>query len=103
MDALLALITPETLLAVAGCVVVGLIIGALSMMLGIGGGTIMVPTFRLIGKLSAVASSATSLFVVVPTGVAGVLRHLRAGTCRDRKSTRLNSSHPTTSRMPSSA
>ena len=82
MDALLALITPETLLAVAGWVVVGLIIGALSMMLGIGGGTIMVPTFRLIGKLSAVASSATSLFVVVPTGVAGVLRHLRAGTCR---------------------
>ncbi len=82
MDALLALITPETLLAVAGWIAVGLIIGALSMMLGIGGGTIMVPTFRLIGKLSAVASSATSLFVVVPTGVAGVLRHLRAGTCR---------------------
>ena len=47
-----------------------------------GGGPIMVPTFRLIGGLPAVVSSATSLFVVVPTGVAGVLRHLRAGTCR---------------------
>ena len=82
VDALLAMLNAETLLAVGGWVVVGLIIGALSMMLGIGGGTIMVPTFRLIGKLSAVASSATSLFVVVPTGVAGVLRHLRAGTCR---------------------
>ena len=82
MDALLAMLYVETLLAVGGWVAVGLIIGALSMMLGIGGGTIMVPTFRLLGKLSAVASSATSLFVVVPTGVAGVLRHLRAGTCR---------------------
>ena len=82
MDALLALLNVQTLLAIVGWLVIGLVIGALSMMLGIGGGTIMVPTFRLIGKLSAVASSATSLFVVVPTGVAGVLRHLRAGTCR---------------------
>ena len=41
MDAILAMITPQTLLAIAGWLAVGLIIGALSMMLGIGGGTIM--------------------------------------------------------------
>ena len=33
----------------------------------------------------------------------GLIDVLRKGVCKDRKSTRLNSSHPTTSRMPSSA
>ena len=82
MEALLASITAETVLALCGWLAIGVVVGALSMMLGIGGGMLMVPAFRLIGKLSAVASSATSIFVIVPTGVAGVLRHLRAGTCR---------------------
>ena len=82
MEALLASITAETLLTAAGWLAVGIVVGALSMMLGIGGGVLMVPAFRLVGRLSAVMSSATSIFVIVPTGIAGVLRHLRAGTCR---------------------
>ena len=36
-------------------------------------------------------------------GLMLVMNVLGAGVCGDRKSTRLNSSHPTTSRMPSSA
>ena len=79
---ILALITPENALAFAGWVLLGLAVGILSAMLGIGGGTIMIPAFRLLGGLSAVQSSATSLFTIVPTGIAGVVRHLRAGTCR---------------------
>lgn len=82
VEALFAIPEAASLLAVCEWMAVGLIIGALSMMLGLGGGTLMVPTFRLLGRLSALVSSATSLFVVVPTGVAGVIRHLRAGTCR---------------------
>ena len=35
--------------------------------------------------------------------IAGVLSFFSSGILTDRKSTRLNSSHPTTSRMPSSA
>ncbi|MBQ3386166.1 MAG: sulfite exporter TauE/SafE family protein, partial [Eggerthellaceae bacterium] len=82
MEALLAAIDGTTIALLFGWLGIGVIVGALSMMLGIGGGMIMVPAFRLLGRLSAVVSSATSIFVIVPTGVAGVVRHLRAGTCR---------------------
>lgn len=61
--------------------VVGLGIGVLSGMLGIGGGTIMVPMFRLAFGLSAVASTATSLFTIIPTSVSGVVAHVRNKTC----------------------
>lgn len=60
----------------------GIFIGILSSMLGVGGGTVMVPVFRLVGGFEAVVCSATSLFVIVPTGISGMLAHLKAGTCR---------------------
>lgn len=58
----------------------GLLIGIFSGMLGIGGGTIMVPTFRLFFKMSALMSAATSLFVIIPTSIAGVISHARQKT-----------------------
>ena len=42
----------------------------------------------------------TGMYRPMPTGLVGIDQALGGG---DRKSTRLNSSHPTTSRMPSSA
>ena len=41
--------------------------------------------------------------VIPPKQVAGLIGFLMSEQAADRKSTRLNSSHPTTSRMPSSA
>lgn len=62
-------------------IVAGLFIGVLSGMLGIGGGTIMVPLFRLGFGMSALAATATSLFAILPTSIAGALSHIRNKTC----------------------
>ena len=62
-------------------VVLGFAIGIFSGLLGIGGGTIMVPVFRLALGLSAVMSTATSLFTIIPTSIAGAIGHWRNKTC----------------------
>lgn len=62
-------------------VIVGLCIGVLSGLLGVGGGVIMVPLFRLVFGLSPVGSTATSLFTIIPTSVSGAVAHLRGHTC----------------------
>lgn len=67
-----------TLIAAAG---LGVFIGVLSGLLGIGGGTVMVPMYRLAFGMSALASTATSIFTIIPTSVSGVVSHIRNGTC----------------------
>lgn len=62
-------------------VLVGVLIGILSGLLGIGGGTIMVPVFRLAFGLSPLVSTATSLFTIIPTSISGAVSHLRGKTC----------------------
>lgn len=62
-------------------IVIGLIIGLFSGLLGIGGGTLMIPVFRLGFGMSAIASTATSLFTIVPTSIAGCITHIKNGTC----------------------
>lgn len=62
-------------------VVLGVFIGALSGLLGVGGGTIMVPMYRLVFGLSAMASTGTSLFTIIPTSISGVISHVRNKTC----------------------
>ena len=66
---------------VVAAILVGLFIGIFSGLLGIGGGTIMVPIFRLGFGMSAIASTATSLFTIIPTSISGAVSHLRNGTC----------------------
>lgn len=61
--------------------IAGVFIGLLSGLLGVGGGVIMVPVFRLGFGLSAVASTATSLFTVIPTSISGAITHIRGKTC----------------------
>ncbi|CAK7028386.1 MAG: hypothetical protein PEGG_01181 [Paraeggerthella hongkongensis] len=60
---------------------VGVGIGILSGLLGIGGGTVMVPIFRLAFDMSPVMSTATSLFTIIPTSVSGAVSHIRHKTC----------------------
>ena len=60
---------------------IGVLVGVLSGMLGIGGGMIMVPIFRLGYLMEAIEATATSLFVILPTSLAGCVTHLRNKTC----------------------
>lgn len=62
-------------------VCIGVVVGVLSGLLGIGGGTIMVPVFRLLFGLSPVSATATSLFAIIPTSISGAVTHLRNKTC----------------------
>lgn len=60
---------------------VGIGIGILSGMLGIGGGTVLVPIFRLAFGMSPIMSTATSLFTIIPTSISGAVSHVRHKTC----------------------
>ncbi len=62
-------------------VLVGVGIGVLSGLLGIGGGTIMVPVLRLGYGLNAFMATATSLFAIIPISLAGAITHIRARSC----------------------
>lgn len=62
-------------------IAIGLIVGLFSGLLGIGGGTLMIPVFRLGFGMSAITSTATSLFTIVPTSIAGCITHIKNGTC----------------------
>ena len=59
----------------------GVFVGVISGLLGVGGGTIMVPIFRLAFGMSPLASTATSLFAIIPTSISGAVAHTRAKTC----------------------
>lgn len=59
----------------------GVFVGVMSGLLGVGGGTIMVPIFRLAFGMSPLASTATSLFAIISTSISGVVAHARAKTC----------------------
>lgn len=69
------------MLSFVAAAIIGVAIGILSGMLGIGGGTVMVPLFRLAFGLDPLAATATSLFSIIPTSLAGLSKHLRNGTC----------------------
>lgn len=62
-------------------VIVGAAIGVLSGMLGIGGGTIIVPVLKLGYLLPPIVCTATSLLVVILTAVSGAVTHIRRKTC----------------------
>ena len=71
----------DLLFLVPASLALGLVVGMLSGLLGIGGGTIMVPAFRLIYDMSALAATATSMLTIVPTSVSGMIAHVRNKTC----------------------
>lgn len=60
-------------------VVLGFAAGALSGMLGVGGGILFVPTLTLVLSLSQVQAESTSLLAIVPVAMLGALRQRRYG------------------------
>ena len=62
-------------------VAVGGSIGVLSGMLGLGGGTMIVPVLKLGYLLPPIVCTATSLVVVILTAVSGAVTHIRRKTC----------------------
>jgi uncharacterized membrane protein YfcA len=67
-----------TVLLVA--VIAGLVIGMLSGLLGIGGGTMIIPVLRLGFGLQTLSATATSLFTIVLTSISGGIGHIRNHT-----------------------
>ena len=71
----------EIVITSIALVLAGVGIGVLSGMLGIGGGTIMIPVLRLGYGLDAFMATATSLFAIIPISLAGAITHVRARSC----------------------
>lgn len=61
-------------------VLVGLGVGLLSGLLGVGGGSILMPIFTLGLHMPATAATGTSLFTIIPTSLAGSITHFRERT-----------------------
>ena len=66
---------------VVSSLLVGFGVGVLSGLLGIGGGTILVALFSLAYGMTALQSTATSLFTIIPTSLSGTITHIRERTC----------------------
>ena len=64
---------------IAFIVVAGVAVGVLSALFGVGGGLIMVPFIVLVLDRSQHLAEGTSLVVIVPTAIAGVIAHWRNG------------------------
>lgn len=62
-----------------GLVAFGLLIGGVAGLLGIGGGALMVPFLVVVAGLSQTEAAATSLAVIVPTGLVASRALARSG------------------------
>jgi uncharacterized protein len=65
-----------TILVVVGA---GVAVGILSALFGVGGGILMIPFLLLALDQTQHIAEGTSLAVIVPTAIAGVLAHRRSG------------------------
>ena len=70
---------PPTPWPAAVNVLLGLAVGALSGLLGIGGGTILVPVLVLGERYAQHVAQGVSLMMILPTGIVGALSHARHG------------------------
>ena len=67
------------LLNLLGYLVVGLAVGTLSGLMGVGGGILMVPLIMYIWKHDIKVAIGTSLATMIPTSLAGSLKHFSLG------------------------
>jgi uncharacterized membrane protein YfcA len=70
---------PLSFWSLAGMVLLGLAVGVASGLFGIGGGVLIVPSLVLLFGVGDLVAKGTSLLVMIPTGVVGTTRNLRAG------------------------
>lgn len=73
---------PSGLSLWAMALIIGIVAGVLSGLLGIGGGAVMVPAMTLLIGLSQHVAQGTSLLVIIPTAVSGSIAHYRMGNIR---------------------
>lgn len=64
---------------IAGVAFFGIVVGFLSALFGIGGGIVMVPFIALVLERSQHLAEGTSLLVIIPTAIAGVIAHHKRG------------------------
>ena len=57
----------------------GVVVGIMSALFGVGGGILMIPLLVLALDMTQHLAEGTSLAVIVPTAIAGVLAHRRSG------------------------
>ncbi len=62
--------------------VVGFVVGVFSGLVGVGGGTLLVPIFTVCFGMAPVMATGTSLFTIVFTSLAGMFARLRNHTCK---------------------
>ena len=70
---------------IVGAIVIGVVAGLLSGLLGIGGGALFVPALVLLLGLGQVDAEATSLLAIVPVAAVGAWRQHRYGNVRVRE------------------
>lgn len=64
---------------IVGLIVLGLIVGALAVSLGVGGGVIIVPALVTVFAFGQHEAIGTSLAIIVPTAAVSAFAHHRAG------------------------
>lgn len=74
-----ALVAPGSLAAIAATVVLGLLVGVLSGLMGVGGGIFMVPGMVLLLGMAQQEAQGVSLAVIVPTAISGAFAHYQKG------------------------
>jgi uncharacterized membrane protein YfcA len=67
------------LATIIGLLVLGLVTGIISGLLGIGGGVIIVPALMLLFGVGDLVAKGTSLLMIIPTAVTGTLSNSRRG------------------------
>jgi uncharacterized protein len=80
----LGVLPVTTLLRIASGLVLGFAIGAISGLLGVAGGEVIIPTLILGFGAPIKAAGSLSQMVSIPTVLTGFVRHYRAGTLNDR-------------------
>ena len=70
---------------IVGAIVIGVVAGLRSGLLGIGGGALFVPALVLLLGLGQVEAEATSLLAIVPVAAVGAWRQQRYGNVRVRE------------------
>ncbi len=64
---------------ITNALVVGLGIGILSSLMGIGGGPVLIPILLYLFHLSMPQAAGTSLAIIIPTALIGVIGHWQKG------------------------
>jgi hypothetical protein len=65
-------------------ILIGILAGVVSGMLGVGGGSLFVPALAVVLGLSHIEAEATSLLAIVPVAAVGTWRQRRYGNVRVR-------------------